>query len=94
MFAANLSPCSAPGQICAYASACPNVFDECTCAAGTTASGGFGKVFVCEPAVCSYDAAVPPPGVDSGPDADVASPEAAPADAPPPADAGDAGASG
>jgi hypothetical protein len=80
-FAANLNPCSSPGQICAYPSACPNVFDACTCSAGETASGGFGTVYVCEPAVCLTDAA-PPPLVDASLDAEAAAPEAAPADAP------------
>jgi hypothetical protein len=81
-FAANLQPCSSPGQICAYPSACPEIFDECTCSAGQTGSGAFGKVYVCEPALCLTDAG-PPVVVDGGLDADASvAPEAAVADAP------------
>jgi hypothetical protein len=75
---ANLQACTRPGQICAYPSACPSAFDQCTCFPGETASGGFGIVFVCEQAVCASDAAAPPPPVDAGPDT---APEASPPDA-------------
>jgi hypothetical protein len=79
--AANLHVCSAPGQICAYPSACPGAYDECTCFPGETASGGFGVVYVCQAAICAGDAsAPPPPPIEAGP-GDDASP-------PPPPDAG------
>jgi hypothetical protein len=62
--AAQLLPCADVGQVCAYRSACAATFDACYCFAGETANGGFGKVFVCKPAVCGFDASVPP--IDSG----------------------------
>ncbi len=65
--AASLHACSAPGQICAYPSVCPGVYDQCYCSFGETATGGFGKVFACEPAICASPGdAAPPPSTDSG----------------------------
>jgi hypothetical protein len=82
--AANLAPCTTSGQICAYPSACPGALDQCYCFPGETAAGGFGKVFVCNPAICTGDASAPPI-LEAGTDASVtvdAAPDA-PTDAPP-----------
>jgi hypothetical protein len=67
--AASLHACTAPGQICAYPSVCRGAYDQCYCFPGETAAGGFGTVFVCQPAICATDAAAPPPA-DAGPMSD------------------------
>jgi hypothetical protein len=61
--AAGVAACSLVGQICAYQSRCPSMFDTCSCFPGATADGGFGPVFICKAAICGSDAGLP----DAGP---------------------------
>ena len=53
---ANRVACGMVGQICAYRSQCPSMFDTCSCFPGSTADGGFGLVFACKSPVCGTDA--------------------------------------
>jgi hypothetical protein len=64
--AANFAACTAPGQICAYPSACATTtYDQCTCFPGETATGGFGTIFTCKQAVCVTDGAAPDAAADA-----------------------------
>ncbi|MDP9033788.1 MAG: hypothetical protein M3O50_03200 [Myxococcota bacterium] len=63
--AAQLAACSAPGQLCAYPSACSGMFDTCQCFAGRTTAGQFGLRFECSARSCLYTEAAAPAGTDA-----------------------------